>query len=234
MRIAAEVIYMTDAVFAYNQKRQQAQKFGYKIVILLIFSVFIRKTDLVGIRGNWTSLTELTLAVGGRYRRVPARAVSQADVKQADPTSTSCDSLTVVVRFVDVQKTSDRFVEVKRCRQLVAVTVQRLHRRRVSTSERLRHRYQRNGQVLFVPAHPLVPASFTVTYPVVREQHNHRVPQALGLVQRQEEPFQKVVGVHGFVVVSVRQRRQKREGEKWTLPRDIACDHLYHISYLQR
>jgi len=117
----------------------------------------------------------------------------------------------------------------------VAVTVQRLHRRRVSTSERLRHRYQRNGQVLFVPAHPRVPARFTVTYAVVREQHHYRVLEGPGVVQRPKEPSKKLVHVWSIVHVIVKQTGKESEGKYWTSVGSVfrfAIGHLHHISHL--
>jgi len=73
-------------------------------------------TNLTRSDVDWITATERTLAVRGRYRRVVAGAVSQGDVKQAHPTSTTSLSATIVVRFADVQKTSDRLVDVERRR----------------------------------------------------------------------------------------------------------------------
>ena len=73
-------------------------------------------TNLPRSHVDWITATERTLAVRGRYRCVVAGAVSQDDVKQAHPTSTTSNSVTVVVRLADIQKTSDRFVDVERRR----------------------------------------------------------------------------------------------------------------------
>ena len=162
-------------------------------------------TNLTRSHVDGLTSTELALAVRGRYQRVLAGAVSQGDVEQANPTSTTSNPVTIVVWLASVQKTSDCFVEVEWGCQFVSVTAQLIHHLDFLTSERLRHRYEQQWEVLLVPSHPCISAVRTVARAMVREQHHCRVLEAPRVVERAEEPTQKLVHEHGCIHVPVRQ-----------------------------